>query len=220
VFLGLPSLAGFAFTGYHYLAYKIVQVILDLVLPVAAVSSDRLWRSPGSVHDPRPTAGASCRRVGRVAYLDAVVDDDAVIIVGDLGFVAELDWLAQAALSDRAGIAIVKADPPSGAVGGDDLASRDQQFGQFVDRASAGGRVAGPLPRRARRGRRSSGVGPAHRPLGVDQQPLGVAGRGFGQLCQLSSAGQPRGPGLVAAQRGARAQFRGVALASRLESVG
>ncbi|EUA51185.1 hypothetical protein I552_2126 [Mycobacterium xenopi 3993] len=34
------------------------------------------------------------RRVGRVAHLDGVTDDDAVVVVGDLGFVAELDRLA------------------------------------------------------------------------------------------------------------------------------
>jgi len=39
--------------------------------------------------------------------------DDPVNVVDDLGFVAELDGLAQASFADRAGIDIVEADQPA-----------------------------------------------------------------------------------------------------------
>jgi hypothetical protein len=74
-----------------------------------------------------------------------VVEDDAVVVVRDLGLVAELDRLAESALADRAGVRVVQADPPGRAVGGvalnplpglrDDLPRRGQQFLQVVDRA-------------------------------------------------------------------------------------
>jgi hypothetical protein len=74
-----------------------------------------------------------------------VVEHDAVVVVGDLALVAELDRLAEAALGDRPGVAVVQADPPAGAVGGDageplpglrgDPAGRLQQPGQVIDRA-------------------------------------------------------------------------------------
>jgi hypothetical protein len=41
-----------------------------------------------------------------------MVDDDAVVVLGDLGFVAELDRLAEPALGDRPGVRLVQADPP------------------------------------------------------------------------------------------------------------
>jgi len=117
VFLGLPSLAGFAFAGYHDRAHpKIVQIVLDAFLTVAAVGGDGAWRAPGSLPDP-PDRRRQLRGIGRVAHLDGVVEHDPVVVIGDLGLVAELDRLAQTALGDRARIAVVQADPPSGAVG-------------------------------------------------------------------------------------------------------
>ena len=53
------------------------------------------------------------RGVGGVSDLDVVVEDDPVGVVDDLGFVAELDGLAQPSLADRAGIDIVQADQPA-----------------------------------------------------------------------------------------------------------
>jgi hypothetical protein len=58
------------------------------------------------------------RGVGGVAALDGVVKHDAVVVVEDLGLVAELDRPAQPALRDRAGITVVQADQPGGAVRG------------------------------------------------------------------------------------------------------
>ena len=65
----------------------------------------------------RAIAGASCGASARVADLDVVVEDDAVGVVDDLGFVAELDGLAQASLADRAGIDVMQADHPARRLG-------------------------------------------------------------------------------------------------------
>jgi hypothetical protein len=64
-------------------------------------------------------------------------------VVHDLGLVPELDRFAQPAFGDRAGIRVVQAHPPSGAVRGDpgqalpglsgDLPGRGQEIGQIVD---------------------------------------------------------------------------------------
>jgi hypothetical protein len=78
--------------------------------------------------------------VGRVTGFDGVVEHDAVIVVHDLGLVAELDRLAEPALCDWPGVAIVQADPPRGCGRHDsgnalpglrgDLSGRIQQLGQ------------------------------------------------------------------------------------------
>jgi hypothetical protein len=82
-----------------------------------------------------------------------------------------------------------------------DLSGRIQQFGQVVDRthqsATTPARRRVVLAAGAQFG--GLGLGPAHRPLGVGEQPLGVAYRGFGQLGQLTGARQHRGLGLLAA---------------------
>src|SRR3954447_23077119 len=138
VFLGLPGLGGFAFAGYHDRAHaEVVQGVIDAFLAVAAVGGDGSWRAPGSLLDPRDRR-RQLRRVSRVARFDGVIDDDAVVVVGDLGLVAEFDRFTEAALGDRARIAVVQADPPSGAVGDlsghplaglrGDLAGRGQQL--------------------------------------------------------------------------------------------
>ena len=94
----------------------------------------------------RCTAGASLGHVGGVAALDGVVEHDAVVVVEDLGLVAELHRPPETALGDRAGIAVVQADPPGGPVRSGagqplagllgDAAGRGQQAGQVVDRAA------------------------------------------------------------------------------------
>ena len=58
------------------------------------------------------------RRIGQIALLDGVIEHDPVDVVDDLGLVPEFDWPAQAAFGNRAGIAVVQADPPSRPVGG------------------------------------------------------------------------------------------------------
>ena len=56
--------------------------------------------------------------VGGVAGLHVVVEDDAVVVVADLGFGAELDRLAEPALRDRSCVWVVQADPAGRAIGG------------------------------------------------------------------------------------------------------
>ena len=80
----------------------VVQVGLDAGFAVAAVGGDRAWGPAGAAADPFDR-GRELRGVGRVALLDGVVQDDAVGVVDDLGFVAELDGFAEAALDDRVG---------------------------------------------------------------------------------------------------------------------
>jgi len=75
-----------------------------------------------------------------------VVQHDAVVVVGDMAFAAELGGLAEAALGDRPGVGVVQADPPGRAVRGDpgeplpdlggDPLGRVQQSGQVIDRAA------------------------------------------------------------------------------------
>jgi transposase len=60
----------------------------------------------------RPIAGTS-PGVGWVADHDGVIHHDPVGVVDDLGLVAELDGVADAALADRAGVKIVQADLPA-----------------------------------------------------------------------------------------------------------
>jgi hypothetical protein len=87
-----------------------VQGIVDAVLAVAAVGGDRAGRVAGAVDDSLDCWGQPWR-IGWVAGLDGVVEHDAVVVVDDLGLVAELDRLAQPALGDRPGIRVVQADP-------------------------------------------------------------------------------------------------------------
>ena len=116
-------------------------------------------RRPGAADDP-PDRGGELRGVGGVAALDGVVEHDAVVVVDDLGLVAELDRPAEPALGDRAGIAVVQADPPGRPVRGGagqplaglrgDPPGRGEQLGQVVDRAAqpappaSGGRIRPP----------------------------------------------------------------------------
>ena len=45
-----------------------------------------------------------------------MVEDDAVLVVDELGFVAELHRFAEAAFRDRPGVRVVQADPPGRAI--------------------------------------------------------------------------------------------------------
>src|SRR5207247_482596 len=76
---------------------KVGQVLVDGGLAVATVGGDRPWRLAGVGDDPRD-GGDQQRRVGWVADHDGVVEHDPVGVVGDLGLVAELDRVADAAL--------------------------------------------------------------------------------------------------------------------------
>ena len=62
--------------------------------------------------------GHELRAVGGGAKLDAVVEDDALVVVGDLGLVTELDRAVNTPLADRPRIAIMQADQPGGTLRG------------------------------------------------------------------------------------------------------
>ena len=79
-----------------------MQVSPDARFAVAAVGGGRARRLPGVAGDAFDGRG-QLRRVGRVSDLDVVVEDDTVGVVDELGFVAELDRLAEAPLADRGG---------------------------------------------------------------------------------------------------------------------
>src|SRR6202165_332243 len=117
VFLGSPGLGRFAFAGYHDRAHaEVVQGVIDTFLAVAAVGGDGARRAPGSLLAPRDR-WRQVRGVGRLAHLGGVVEHDPVVVVGDLGLVAEFDRFTERGFGDRGRIAVVQADPPGGAVG-------------------------------------------------------------------------------------------------------
>jgi hypothetical protein len=96
---------------------QVVQGVVDLLFPVAAVGGDGAGCAAGTPGDPLH-GGRELRRVGGVALLDGVVQDHAVVVVGQLGLVPELDRPAEPALGDRAGVGVVQADPPGRPVRG------------------------------------------------------------------------------------------------------
>jgi hypothetical protein len=112
VFCGLAGLAGPALARDDHVAdAHLVQGVIDALLAVAAVGSDGPGTAPGAADDP-PDGGRQLRGVGRVALLQGVVRHDLVVVIGHLGFVAELDWLAEPSLGDRPGVGVVQADSP------------------------------------------------------------------------------------------------------------
>lgn len=81
---------------------EVMQIVLDSGFAVFAIGGHRARRlagAPGDAFD----RGRQLRGVGRVPDLDVVVEDDAVVVVHDLGFVAELDRDTERAFADRAG---------------------------------------------------------------------------------------------------------------------
>ncbi len=78
---------------------------------VAAVCGDGAGLAAGASDDALHR-WRQLRGVGRVALFQGVVQHDTVVVVDDLGLVAELNRFAQAALGDRAGVTVVQADPP------------------------------------------------------------------------------------------------------------
>src|SRR5262245_17694323 len=220
VFFGAPRLRRFAFAWDHDGAHaKTVQGVIDGLLAVAAVGGNGPWDALGAFDDPFD-GGRQLRCVGRIALLHSVIHDDAVIVVDYLGLVPELDRAPEAALGDRAGIAVMQADPPARPVRGepgdplaglcDDLAGRGEQVGQVVNRA---GQPPASTPRRrlvttafAPLSRR--GAGAAQRPFGVNQQPVRLVGGGGGQLGELTGDAHDGGLGVVATGRRTQPQFR------------
>jgi hypothetical protein len=58
------------------------------------------------------------RGVGHGAAFDAVVEDDAIVVAGDLGLVPGPGRLIDAPFADRAGVGVVQADQPGRTAGG------------------------------------------------------------------------------------------------------
>ena len=144
MFLGLPGLARFAFARDDDVPdAKVVQGVLDALLAVATVGGGGPWLAAGALDDPLDRRG-ELRRVRRVALLQVVIEHDAVLVVHDLGLVAELDRLTELAFGDRPGVRVVQADPAGrtrrGGSGhplpglGRDPTGHLQQLGQVVDR--------------------------------------------------------------------------------------
>jgi hypothetical protein len=88
-------------------------------------------------------------RIGRVALEHHQVDHGPVNVVGDLGFVTELDRLAEPAFGDGAGVGVVQRHGPGRPVG--DLAREPcpclgdyllQELGRLFDLADEGDRFA------------------------------------------------------------------------------
>jgi hypothetical protein len=142
---------------------------------------------------------------GRVALLDAVVDDDAVVVVADLSLVAELDGPAQPAAHDRAGVAVVQADHPAGGVGhhaGQPRAGLGRHDGGDVDGGGQFVDGAAQLPG-------ASAGGGTQGAAGVAQHRLRVGGAGLGQPGEGGGGLADHALGLVAGLRAAQAQLRG-----------
>lgn len=77
--------------------------------PQPPISGHCPWWASGAAADPFD-GGCQLRCICGVSELDAVVQDDTVGVVDDLGLVAELDRLAQSSLADRASVGIVETD--------------------------------------------------------------------------------------------------------------
>jgi len=122
LFAGVRRLIGFgrppSLRGNDDLANaESLEGVVDGLFAVAAVGGHGARFASGPFDHPldgRFEPGG----VGGVAGLHVVVEDDAVVVVADLGFGAELDRLADSALPDRSCVWVVQADPAGRAVGG------------------------------------------------------------------------------------------------------
>jgi len=88
---------------------EFVQVPVGCGVAVAAVGGDRARNLAGAPRDPADR-GRELGGVRRVASFDGVIDDDAVVVVGDLSLLPEFDGPVDASLADRPGVGVVQAD--------------------------------------------------------------------------------------------------------------
>src|SRR5690349_6052687 len=110
--VGLAGLAGLARAWDDHVANaQLTQVVLNAGVAVTAVGSDGAWRPIRAVADWLDGRGQA-GRVGRVAERHVVVEHDAVLVVRDLRLVAELDWFAEPALTDRPRVWVVQTHSP------------------------------------------------------------------------------------------------------------
>jgi len=176
-----------------------------LFSPQATVGGGRPWLAAGALDDPLDRR-RELRCVGRVALLQVVVEDDAVLVVNDLRLVAELDRLAELALGDRAGVRVVQADPagrPRRGRAGHPLPGLGRHPADHVEQLRQGVHSPAQAPSPPTRGGvlpscsgQCFGLGPSasQGPPGVAEQLLSVAGSTVGQLGELT--GDPRHGGL------------------------
>lgn len=119
VFDGASRLRGFAFTRDDHVGdAEVGELAVEGCFAVAAVGGYRARRAPGALGHPFDRR-SQLARIGRIAPLHTVIQHDSVVIVDDLALVPELDRLTETPFADRAGIAVVQADPPTRPVRGD-----------------------------------------------------------------------------------------------------
>jgi len=168
--------------GFHA---DLVKVRVDFGLAAATVGGHGAGRLAGAFLDP-VDGGGELRSVGRVAFLNRVVEHHSVFIVDDLGFEAELYGFAEATLNDRARVGVVQADDPGGRVGlvADKPAPRLRDTpsaavdgrGQFVDGPPQPGLgpAGDPAQRSSRVGKHPDGVGAAREGDQLDREGKAV----------------------------------------------
>ena len=88
---------------------EVCEVTVDAGFAVTSVGGDRPWRFASARFDP-PDSGSELRRVTDGSHLDAVIEDDTVVVVDHLGLVAELGGPVDAAFADRSSVRVVQAD--------------------------------------------------------------------------------------------------------------
>src|SRR3954451_21056560 len=100
----------------HIPPTELVEVAFNGGIAIAAIGGHRARWCSDAADDPFDR-WSQLRCVWRVSGLDSVVEDDAVGVVDDLGFVPELLRLAQPSFTYRAGIGVVQAHHTGGRVG-------------------------------------------------------------------------------------------------------
>jgi hypothetical protein len=90
VFVVSTKLPWLPFSGYgNGFDVELFEFFVYLGLPRSRGRRPLPRRPPGTLLDPSACRG-QLRHVGGIAFLDGVVEDDAVGVVDDLGLVAEL----------------------------------------------------------------------------------------------------------------------------------
>ena len=100
----------------HRANAELVEVVFDRCPAVAAVGGHCSWWASGAAGDPLD-CWYQLGFVGGVSDYHVVVEHHAVLVVDDLGLVAELDGLAEPPLADRAGIGVMERHQPGRSVG-------------------------------------------------------------------------------------------------------
>lgn len=90
---------------------ELFEFLVYLGLPVAAISGHLPRRPLSTLLDSSDCRG-QLRPVCGIAFLDGVVEYEAVLVIDDLGLVTELDRLTHTALDDRVGLRVVQAHQP------------------------------------------------------------------------------------------------------------